>query len=95
VGVDREEGGWDGGEERGTWGWRRGELDTLNGDGVSNLLEVLQLPKFPHFEGEGGDALNGDGVSNLLEVLQLPKFPHFEGEGGDGGPVVDGLTLNI
>jgi hypothetical protein len=56
---------------------------------------VLQLPKFPHFEGEGGDALNGDGVSNLLEVLQLPKFPHFEGEGGDGGPVVDGLTLNI
>jgi hypothetical protein len=26
-----------------------------DGDGVSNLLEVLHLPKFPHFEGEGGD----------------------------------------
>jgi hypothetical protein len=31
--VDREEGGWDGGEERDTWGWRRGEPDTLNEDG--------------------------------------------------------------
>jgi hypothetical protein len=39
----------DGGEERDTWGWGRGEPDTLNGDGVSNLMEVLQLPKFPHF----------------------------------------------
>jgi hypothetical protein len=30
--VDREEGGWDGGEEIDTWGWGRGELDTLNVD---------------------------------------------------------------
>jgi hypothetical protein len=56
-------GGWDGGEERDTWGWGRGELDTLNGDGVSNLLEVLQLSKFPHFEGEGGDG--GPAVDGL------------------------------
>jgi hypothetical protein len=43
----------------------RGEPDTLNGDGVSNLLEVLQLPKFPHFEGEGrgwGPAVDGLGA---------------------------------
>jgi hypothetical protein len=44
-------------------GWGRGEPDTLNGDGVSNLLEVLQLPKFPHFECEGGDG--GPAVDSL------------------------------
>jgi hypothetical protein len=55
AGVGREEGGWDGGEDRDTWGWERGEPGTLNGDGVSNLCEVLQLSNFPHFEGEGGN----------------------------------------
>jgi hypothetical protein len=33
--------------------------------GVSNQLEVLQLPKFPHFEGEGGDG--GPAVDGLRD----------------------------
>jgi hypothetical protein len=70
AGVGREEGGWDGGEERDTWGWERGEPGTLNGDGVSKLCEVLQLSKFPHFEGEGGNG--GRAVDGLILIPYVP-----------------------
>jgi hypothetical protein len=37
------------------------------GMGVSNLLQVLQLPKFPHFEGERGDG--GPAVDGLTRSI--------------------------
>jgi hypothetical protein len=38
-------------------------VEPLNGEGVSNLLDLLQLPNFAHFRGEGGDG--GAAVDNL------------------------------
>jgi hypothetical protein len=66
--IERREVGM-GGEEREIPG-NGGEESRipLMGIEVSNLLEVLQLPKFSHFEGEGGDggpAVDGLSLPNL------------------------------
>jgi hypothetical protein len=38
-----------------TQGWGREGAEPINGDEVNNLLDLLQLPNFTHFRGEGGD----------------------------------------
>jgi hypothetical protein len=53
---------------------------------VSNLLEVLQLPKSPYFEGEGGDG--GPAVDGLRAHGYL-----FFGGGGSRRPWIIGLPL--
>jgi hypothetical protein len=41
--------------------------------GVSNLLDLLQLPTFTHFRGEGGDG--GAVVDSLITLLHI-HLPH-------------------
>jgi hypothetical protein len=51
----REEGSWDEGDER--------EYPRM---AVSNMLDLLHLPNFTHFRGEGGDG--GAAVDSLMQT---------------------------